>query len=167
MKSGLLICQFSTESGFGAAAIRYLSVSDYSHVDLVIPQGIALQHGKPIPTKYGLLGARLNGGVQLRSPNYAEFTRKELRGCVVPDVHAAYTFAFAQVGKPYDKGAIVDFFLRRQRRFTPLEKSWFCDEFAYTAFWQGGKLLLGTGNPLKLTPEEMRLSPDLQLQQGV
>jgi hypothetical protein len=166
MKSGLLCCQFSTEDGLGSGLIRYLSDSDFSHVDLMIPQGIALQHGRPIPTRYGLLGARFNGGVQLRAPNYATFTRIALKGCIVPDIHAAYSFAFAQLGKPYDKGAILDFFLHRTRQFTPDEPSWFCDELAYTAYAQGGKLLLSTNNPLDLTPQEMYLSDDLLTQQG-
>lgn len=165
-KAGMLVAQFSTEDGIGAAAIRYFSDSAISHVDLVIPRGIALQFGHPIQTATGLLGARMGGGVRLRAPNYAKFTRTIVKGCVVPDLHAAYVFAFGQIGKPYDKRAILDFFLHRHRNFTPMERSWFCDEFAYTAYWQGGKLLLGSGNPLRLTPQEMLLSPDLLTQQG-
>lgn len=167
MKSGLLCCQFSTEGDLAAGLIRYLTDSDFSHVDLMIPKGIALQHGRPISTQWGLLGARFNGGVQLRAPNYAKFARVAIKGCIVPDIHAAYTFAFAQLSKPYDKGAILDFFLHRtHREFTPDESSWFCDELAYTAYAEGGKLLLSTRNPLNLTPQEMYLSDDLLTQQG-
>jgi hypothetical protein len=171
MKSGLLVCQFSATAGVSAALLRYMQgKARIEHVDLVIPRAVALRYCnalQPVPlTGYGLLGARFSGGVQLRPANYDKFTRIVRKGCIVPDIDAAYRFAFAQIGKPYDKGAILDFILDRRRPFTPERPEWFCDEFAYTAFWQGGKLLLDCENPLNLTPEEMMLSPDLKIQQG-
>ncbi len=166
-QAGVLKFQFSTQDGAGSALIRYLTDSQWSHVDIVIPADICLRFGEPIATRYGLLGARMAGGVQLRGPSYAKFTRTLTLGCRVPDVQAGYAFAFRQLGKPYDKGAILDFFLHRKRAFTPDEPKWFCDELAYTAAWQAGTLLLGTENPLNLTPQEMRLSPDLTVRLGL
>ncbi len=157
MKSGMLISQFSTEAGVGSAVIRYFSDSSVSHVDLVIPQdmcvtGVRLKKG-------WLLGARLHGGVQQRPPSYAKFTRTLRVGVEVPDVEAAYAFAVRQIGKPYNKRAILDFFLHRERTFTPDQPAWFCDELNYQIVAAGGRLLLGTENPLKLTPQEELLSP--------
>ncbi len=168
MKSGLLLAQFSTENGFASAAIRYLTASDVSHVDLVVPRRIGLEYydafHAPPTTPEGLLGARLNGGVQLRPSNYAKFTRTARLGCIVPDIGAAYKFAFDQIGKPYDKGAILDFFLHRKRKFTFDAPDWFCDCLNYAIFWKGGKKLLNCDNPEGLTPAEEMLSPDLQAQ---
>jgi hypothetical protein len=153
----MLVSQFSTEAGLASATIRYLTVSDYSHVDLVIPE--EMQVGKTSLRKGWLLGARFRGGVQQRPPDYAKFTRTRLLGCVVPDIDAAYAFAVAQIGKPYNSGAILDFFLHRDRKFTPDQTSWFCDELNYSIYAAGGLLLLDTKDPLRLTPEEEMLSP--------
>ena len=64
------------------------------------------------------LGARLDGGVQTRPPNYEKWSR------VVPyyKERAYWDFLKAQIGKPYDKLAIFAFAVDRDWR------SWFCDE---------------------------------------
>ncbi len=157
MRAGRLISQFSTEAGWGSAAIRYLSNSNVSHVDLVIEEernlgGVTLKKG-------WLLGARLHGGVQQRPPGYAQFTYVVRVAVEVPDVDAAYAFAARQLGKPYNKRAIADFFLHRRRAFTAEQPAWFCDELNYQIVAAGGLLLLGTENPLNLTPQEELLSP--------
>ena len=157
MKSGMLVSQFSTEAGLGSAAIRYLSGSSVSHVDLVVPEDMRV--GMVWLKKGWLLGARLQGGVQQRPPNYAKFTCTVRVGVQVPDVKAAYAFAVRQLGKPYNKRAIVDFFLHRDRKFTPDQPAWFCDELNYQIVAAGGLQLLDTENPLNLTPQEELLSP--------
>ena len=157
MKSGILVSQFSTESGFGSTAIRYLSDSSVSHVDLVIPEDMRV--GMTRLKKGWLLGARLNGGVQQRPPNYARFTRTVRVAVQVPNVTAAYAFAVKQMGKPYNKRAILDFFLHRKRKFTANQATWFCDELNYQIVAAGGIFLLDTNNPLNLTPQEELLSP--------
>jgi hypothetical protein len=153
----MLVSQFSTEAGIGSAAIRYLTVSDFSHVDLVVPE--EMQVGTTLLQEGWLLGARSHGGVQQRPPEYAKFTRTLRVGCVVPDIDAAYAFAVAQLGKPYNSWAILDFFLHKQRKFTPDQASWFCDELNYSIYAAGGLLLLDTEDPLQLTPQEELLSP--------
>lgn len=176
MTSGLLVSQFSTEDGWGSALIRYLSVSDFSHVDLVVPRDLIHAFAKFVrdpetrrsleawSDPEGLLGARFTGGVQLRPTNYAHFTRSVRMGCVVPDAPAGYAYGFAQIGKLYDKGAIVDFFLHRKRKFTFDAKAWFCNCLNYAIFWKAGKRLLNCDDPLGLTPQEEYLSPDLKEQ---
>lgn len=149
--------QFSTEAGLGSAAIRYLSDSYVSHVDLVIPETMRI--GTVWLKKGWLLGARLDGGVQQRPPGYAKFTHTVRVGVQVPNVKAAYAFAAKQLGKPYNKRAILDFFLHRNRKFTPEQPTWFCDELNYQIVAVGGLLLLDTENPLNLTPQEELLSP--------
>jgi len=55
----------------------------------------------------GLLGG--DGGVQIRPPNYEKFSRVERVAIAVPyyKERAHWDFLKAQVGKPYDKLAIV------------------------------------------------------------
>ncbi|MHB8303619.1 MAG: hypothetical protein ACYDC6_12390 [Acidobacteriaceae bacterium] len=164
---GMLVSQFSASKGISAALLRYLQGNaKIEHVDVVVPAAIAKAYGHPILSRYGLLGARMDGGVQLRPPNYAQFLRKSFLGCVVPDIDGAYEFLFAQVGKPYNKGAILDFFLCRERKFSWDQSSWFCDELDFCAYWRGGKVVLNTTNPLNLTPQELFLSDDLTTQYG-
>lgn len=170
MKSGLLAFQFSTERGFLAAELRYLTAGDWSHVDIRIPRNVALAHGFALLGDYGWLGARLDGGVRLRPANYANFTRTCLKDCTVPDIDAAYDFAFAQIGKPYNQRAIFDFFVHKfgkPNRFHSDQKSWFCDLLAYTVAMKGGLLLLDDPTPLNMTPQELFLSPKLKTMQAV
>lgn len=167
MKSGMLVSQFSTEGDFGAAAIRYLTVSDISHVDLVLPWDVTVKGAWY--RKGSLLGARLVGGVQIRPVGYAKFTRTVTVGCTVPDIDAAMQFALAQVGEPYDKGAILDFFLHRMhkdRHFNTDQSSWFCDELNYSIYSAGGVNLLGADCPKNLTPQMELLSPYWKTAQG-
>lgn len=145
MAAGILTSQFSTEPGPSAAVLRYLTAGEVSHVDLVLPSGY-------------LLGARLRGGVVARPPDYHKFSKIVRVSCMVPDVDAAYRFAYAQLGKPYNKQAIVDFFLHRERAFTLSQPRWFCDEMNYCIYLVGGVQLLNTTNPLMLTPQEELLS---------
>ncbi|HET9087126.1 MAG TPA: hypothetical protein VFN53_06375 [Acidobacteriaceae bacterium] len=164
---GYIVAQYSTEDGFGSGAIRYFSDSDYSHVDLVVPEtviGAAVVNGWIKPRLWRgchemLLGSRMGSGVQLRPKDYGKFTKVARIEYEVPDIHAAYKFAFAQIGKPYNKGAILDFFLHRTRKFDANQKSWFCDELFYQIGRAGGTRLLNCDNPLDLTPQECFLSP--------
>lgn len=158
MPAGILTAQFSTQGDLGAAAIRYLTDSEISHVDLVVPK--TMYAGGVVLKKDCLLGARLSGGVQQRKPDYAKFTRTVRLQVEVPDIDAALIFAAQQIGKPYNIGAIADFFLHRTRTYSPDQKSWFCDALLYAICAAGGVRLLGTDNPLNLTPQEVMLSPE-------
>lgn len=172
MAAGILSSQFSTESDPVSAAIRYLTDGDYSHVDLIVTKANIVAFSAFVPNpktrtlletwepEYGLLGARLNGGVAIRKPGYANFTKIAHCTCEVPDVNAGYVFAFSQIGKPYDKTAILNMFLHRARPFSMQMPQWFCDCLNYTIYWAAGKLLLNTTNPERLSPQEEYLSND-------
>lgn len=162
MRPGVLTAQFSTERGVEAALIRYLSAGWCSHVDVVVPRAVARKHGMPIAGTQALLGARSNGGVQLRPADYAKFTRTARVQVELPDIDAAYSFLFAQLHKPYATRRILDFFLHKfgaERPFNPNRKSWFCDELVYETCMAGGVQLLNTDNPLNLTPQMVYNSP--------
>jgi hypothetical protein len=111
---GAITLQFVTCSDPGSWAIRTFQRGWCSHVDSVMDDG-------------RLLGARLDGGVAIRPPNYEKWSRVERVVISVPyyKERAYWDFLKAQVGKPYDKLAIVAFAVNRDWRETD---AWFCDE---------------------------------------
>ncbi len=145
---GIIVAQFVTEKyDPESALIRWASNGEYSHVDIVLPEGT-------------LLGARANGGVKIRNFNYAKFTAKSVVQVYVPDYDAAMNFAMSQIGKPYNYGAIADMIFGRDRGYdSENQPSWFCDELLYATVSAGGRWLLNEPNPLVLTPQEVYLSP--------
>lgn len=111
--------QFVTEATLGSWAIRFGTHSDFSHVDVVLPSG-------------DLLGARSAGGVQIRKPDYTQFSliRRVVIPCSDDEGQAYYEFLRAQVGKPYDWKGVVGFAVNRDWRATDC---WFCSELDIAA----------------------------------
>lgn len=74
-----------------------------------------------------LVGARLDGGVAVRPPNYAIWNRVQLVDVdsTAEQFLAYWTFIAKQIGKPYDVWAIAAFAADRDWR---TEDAWFCDE---------------------------------------
>jgi hypothetical protein len=141
----MIVAQFSTDNDLESHAIRWATNGQFSHVDLVLPDG--------------LLGARAKGGVRLRPFDYKKFTARSRVACEVPYEDVAIKFARMQIGKPYNFKAILDMVAHRERSFTLDQPSWYCDEFVYAIALVGGVQLLSTDNPLGLTPQEVYLSP--------
>jgi hypothetical protein len=113
---GAITLQFVTCSDPASWSIRTFQRGCCSHVDAVMDDG-------------GLLGARLDGGGQIRPPNYEKFSRVERVVIAVPyyKERAYWNFLKAQVGKPYDKLAIVAFAINRTtgaRRMRGSATSW-------------------------------------------
>lgn len=136
--------QFVAEDDFASRAIGWFSSGIYSHVDAVLADG-------------SLLGARndkigkIPAGVQIRPPFYKPFARR----CVFKlrttnnETIKWMNFLFAQVGKPYDKKAILGFITGRDWRETD---SWICSELQAAALEAAGiapQLFLATS---KITP---------------
>lgn len=111
--------QFSRQDDLTSDLIALGGAGDFSHVDIVLPNG-------------SLLGARsdhIDGltGVQIRKPGYAKWTRQVFIDvpCTASQAAKAYDFAIEQVGKGYDKWAIAAFVVGRDWRE---EDKWFCSE---------------------------------------
>jgi uncharacterized protein YycO len=139
----IITLQFSRDEGWGSRIIRWFTWSDYSHVDFVLWDGT-------------LLGARTDGGVQVRKRDYKKFAAVKKYQVEAPgDVIA---FALSQVGKPYDRTGIVNFGLHRDWR---AKDSWFCSELVAAAFESAGRPLL-QGDYRRITPRDLMLSPFLQ-----
>jgi hypothetical protein len=134
--------QFITEASVGSWMIRYGTHSDFSHVDVVLPNG-------------NLLGARSDTatpGVAIRHPNYATFTRcsRVIIPCTKEQEDNYYKFLYAQLGKPYDWKSIVGFAIDRDWRETD---SWFCSELDIAGKEVAGILKIATPSN-RMTPND-------------
>jgi uncharacterized protein YycO len=137
--------QFSTTKDFGSKFIRLMTWSEYSHVDIVLPDGT-------------LLGARMVNGVQIRPADYCNFSRVDIYETIVPvNDTLIYDFARSQVGKPYDWKGIINIGLERNWQEPD---SWFCSELAAWCFTQAGTPLLSVGEQYyRVTPRDLTISP--------
>lgn len=134
---------FRANRGFTSWAIEYFGGGEYSHVDIIWPDG-------------RLFGARSDviggvpAGVQFRPADY-EIAPKTTRIsvlCTLAQEQRGLAWAKSQEGLPYDKLAIVAFGTGRDWR---TENAWFCSELA-TRFLE---VALGFDLPIspnKITP---------------
>jgi len=130
-----LTLQFSTTSWAGSGAIRIATRSDFSHVDVVIPPGIAgLENLTPKP--YGLLGAAEPGGVQIRPPDYQRFIHKRQLTLVTDKAGAIIKALATQIGKPFDHDALKRVFDPNFRDWEDNGK-WYCAELVMWGLLEG------------------------------
>lgn len=121
-----MICvRFVTSDDFISKSIREITWGPFSHVEFVTEDGL---HA---------LGAMHNGGVQLRPINHDVVTLDYRFLLPANDTQTAaiWTYAKAQIGKPYDTKAIAGILVHRDWRE---EDSWFCAELVSAACEQGG-----------------------------
>ena len=146
-----MILQFSAMDDAGSKAIKFFSRGWPSHVDIVLGSG-------------DLLGARSDSvagrppGVQIRPPAYEAFTKTQRVALTATAAQetAFLNFLEAQIGKPYDKTAIIAFAFGRDWREND---SWFCSELAAAALEECGwfpKPLANTVN--EITPRDLLLA---------
>jgi hypothetical protein len=141
----MIVLQFAQGNDLFARDIEwYGGGPKYSHVDSVLPDG-------------KLIGARMDGGVQIRPADYLgdeKVLKVELpAGPSMTDAY--YDFILDQVGKPYDRAGILGFLFGRNWRD---ENSWFCSELVATGLEQCGYFpfpLASTTN--KITPPDLIL----------
>lgn len=117
-----------------------------THAEAVLPDG-------------SLLGAHIDGGVQIRAAGYDKITTtRELIveiTAVTPDAEVAfYAFCHQQVGKPYDVTAIVGFALNRDWRQSD---SWFCSELMAAALETCGYLPKLSAADNHISPRDLLL----------
>lgn len=142
--------QFSYLPGIPSALITWFSHgAGYSHVDAVLPDGRligARSDKRPVP------------GVQRREPGYAPFSR--VFRVSLPTVYHQdnnfWQFLNQQIGKPYDKTAIMAFAVDRDWRDP---SAWFCSELIAAALeacsWFPFALARGVN---KIAPDDLLLA---------
>lgn len=145
--------QFVQGPDISSRAIAWFSAGHFSHVDAVI-------EGQ-------LLGARsdevwghdswIGPGVRLRPPDYAAWPKRVVMEIkTTPFQEMAYRrFLFKQIGKPYDKTAILAFVLNRNWRESD---AWFCSELQAAALEAAGVFPKLYVDANKITPVALSLA---------
>lgn len=135
----MITLQFSSKGTIGSKVIQWITWSDYSHVDFVLPEG-------------RLLGAR-GDGVKIRE-DYGNYERVKRVQADAPDsvIHRA----LSQLHTPYDYAALLGLTFRRDWE-NP--HAWFCSELVAWAFEEEGHPLLREIPSSRITPRDLLLSP--------
>ena len=133
---GKVWLRFVTESGLTSKAIKWFTWSKWSHVDFVLRDG-------------RFLGARLDGGVQIRAHDYLVPSIFKYAYVEVDDPRRVYGWASSQIGKPYDWRAIVGFLPRKDWHESG---HWFCSELVSAALEQSGHPIVDR-SAFRITPQ--------------
>jgi uncharacterized protein YycO len=135
---------FVNGTGLVSDFIEFWTWGDWSHVDIKTPTG--------------WLGARSNGGVQIRPWNYCQVKSQETRTITLPPEQELIIMNWftSQIGKPYDYLAIAGMPFRKDWRN---EDRWFCSELIAAGFQQTNTPLLNTNHLNRVTPRDLYLSP--------
>lgn len=93
----------------------------------------------------------MHGGVQRRllADIYRDYSTIQVIDIPLPDEQAALDFAREQLGKPYDKTAILGFIFRRNWAD---DDSWFCNEYMEAIAKAGGRVRF-RAELSRITPE--------------
>ena len=101
----------------GAITLQFVTCSDPASWPIGTFQRGCCSHVDSVIDNSGLLGARLDGGGR-RPPNYEKFSRVERVVIAVRyyKERGHWDFLKAEIGKPFDKLAIVAFAVNRDSR---------------------------------------------------
>ena len=146
---------FVTEDTLGSAAIRWFTHSNYSHVDIITPDGhrIGARTDHPVYSLQPLGEDIAHAGVQKRPMDYAPFTRDDrlIIPCSGMKFDLAYSWLNEQLGKPYDRGGLFASFLLDRTDWRH-DGQWWCSEL-------GTVFIEKAGFPVCRTPAN-RMSPN-------
>lgn len=145
----MITLRFSTDPrSITGILIRGVTWSEFSHVDVCTPDG-------------KLLGAQIDG-VKARPAGYAakscRFLYLQTDKLTAEQEKKFWEFLDAQIGKPYDFGAIAGILIHRDWR-NP--NKWFCSELVAAAFEYAGVPLLRTDFIDRVSPGQLLMSPYL------
>ena len=118
-------------------AIRHMSHSPFSHVDMEIP-GVGLLGASDSPKALVISGNA--SGVAVRPDDYEDYGRKFRMVIETPLADDIRAWAMTQLGKPFDDSALYGFLsdaLPGQRDWRVAD-SWFCSELVVWAFEVAG-----------------------------
>lgn len=132
--------QFSTSTAFTSGIIRRLTHSPFSHVDIVLPEGLLGVSGKDDSITDP-------GGVRIRPHKAWPYLTEPKTANIQCDdaiAIAVINAARSQIGKPFDNGAL--WCMLQDQAKTPVTTqrdwrntaSWFCSELVIWSLEQGG-----------------------------
>lgn len=143
-----IVLQFSTTHAWQSGVIRFMCHSDFSHVDVIVPE----------PEPHGCLGASDPGGVALRPHDYQEFKYRQRMTIRMPIPGMAdkfHDFVKAQLGKPFDDDGLRAVLDTKHREWRIPDK-WFCSELVAAALEECGfKKIIVPKN--RMTPGDLLL----------
>jgi hypothetical protein len=136
--------EFVGDRSLTGRIIKWGTMSDIDHVQFVLPDGHRL-------------GASFGTGVAILPP---PAPGDVVRRYVLDAPATVLDFALAQIGKPYDLGAVLAIALRVtcDRNWRRPDK-WFCSELVAAACEAGGRALLDAHDLTVITPRDVALSP--------
>ena len=139
-----MVIRFITENDPISAAIRLVTFSEWSHVE--------------IQTATGWLGAHANGGVEERPADYCQPSRERRYNISLPNEATAIQFARAKIGTPYNFRDIAGLFLHHDWKDAGRD---ICSMFVFDVVYAGGLQLLNVLPEYSnlVTPENLHLSP--------
>jgi hypothetical protein len=148
--------QFSTSKAFSSDVIRRLTHSPFSHVDLIVPEGLLGVSGKDdsIHDLGGVMVRPMNAWPYLTTPKVARLQ------CADEVAAAVIAAGRSQLGKPFDDSALWSFFqdqaveqiIGKPRDWRDT-KQWFCSEWLIWSVEQGGLF------PYELVVAKNRITP--------
>lgn len=143
----MIQCRLITENTIESAVIRFWTQSQWSHVDLIIPE-------------YGYLGARPDG-VEIRPWDYCKPTKSTIGtiDCSEDATTKIISAALTQLGKPYDWLDILGIVLRQDWEE---RNAWICSRLFFWVCLQGGIQLQNISELNRITPELIYDSPILK-----
>ena len=137
----MITLQFSRKGKIGSHLIRWLTWSEWSHVDIVLHDGY-------------LLGSVIPHGVVVRENELIEYRRY-----TVDAPNSVIKIAEQEIGKPYDwKGLFGIVFRNRQWGD---RNAWICSELVAHCFEKAGFKLINS-DTWRITPEDLIKSPLLK-----
>jgi hypothetical protein len=140
--------QFVKGTSWTSEQIALFGAGQFSHVDTIGPDERLIGARSDLIT----VGATTYpAGVQWRPPNYELWAERVIVSLnVTPEQEAAYwAYMDLQIGKPYDKLAIVAFIVGRNWRD---DDAWFCSELVIACCEQAGICPLLYVRSNKVTP---------------
>lgn len=113
-------------------------LSEYSHCALILPDNTIIES----TFKTGVHHCTFENFM-------TRATKVEVVTYDIPDANTCYTYAMQQLGKPYDKTAVIGMPLNRDWQ---QDTDWFCSELLLACLVKGGKVL--TKSYHNMTPED-------------
>lgn len=145
---------FTKNNKLGSRAIRVVTWSEWSHVEILTDRGTVIGANIPVGVVEVPLEERLS-----RCTEYA------MARVPITPLQRVILFDWlrGQIGRPYDYVGLVSFFAKRD--FND-DSSWFCSELVAAAFEHAASPLFRPGSTYRVTPQDIFMLPNELVERG-